>query len=1323
MDRQLMSADHEELTPKAGPMTLPVQDASAEIPQKTEDVYLFPASLEQHRYWILDQVDQASTASNMAITFRLVGEVDDILAEKSICALTLRHEALRTTFRMIDGALNQVISEEPLYHFSVSDLRILPKEERSEQAEKIIREHSHVAMNLATGPLFFARLIHVSDQDHFLACTMHHIVCDGWSNGILVRDFAEFYSAYSQDRSPELAELPFQFADFTIWQKEWLASEAAEDALNFWREQIRREIPAVDLPTDYSRNARKDGPGDIESQLMPPPLNERLKRFCRERGTTNHQVLLAVFQGLISRYTSQEQFLLGSSIANRTQAGMDHVVGRFANPQVILADVSGNPGFDELLHRVVEWTTSAYAHQDLPFSRLMEEFQLDQSGATSQFLQIYFVYQKAFMQPQNAGTLQVAPRPSVSGGVNFDLLVSIVERAEGPRMQIEYNTDLFKRERIRKFIQQYIRVLASVLDAPALKVSQLPLLSSDEELALRRAGSGPSLSRIYSSSLVEAFDRHASAFGTATAVIAGNARTSWKALADKSIQFAYALQNLNIEQGQIVALRMEPNSDAAAAALAILRIGAVALPIPGSTSADEWKRMLAQLEPAAVLAGSEFSSDLSSLISFEKLSKLARPHGDLPSILAGAPAWCGLSLDKAGQYQTHIATHEQTAASLAGAAQALHLTAGDAIAIRAASTSTDAWVDLLLPLTSGASILHLHNATGAQLQAILVREQISFACATPGEWLALLDSGWSGDRRLQMICRGDRLPSTVSKRFVLLGRVWSLISSALAGGPISVASLDKESPCKNPASPLPGQAFTVIDAWDNPVPEGVTGELVLSNGETSTKTGLLAQYPLGGSFEVVDQVRNRVRLHGYRLRLGEIEDRLIACHGVGYAKAAIQNDSRESLALVAYIAGTNGTSPDVGEVSRLLRSSAPGHLACAELLSVDNIVLRPDGSPDANSLSQFNVTTTDLTNSEDYIPPRDEIESRLVEIWEDVLGVKGIGIRNSFFTLGGYSLMIVRLFARINKAMNASLPITTIFNAPTVEQLADILRGRRAYSSIVPVRTEGTKPPFFMILSYLLYGSLPDAIGSEYPFYGLRELDGEKTTTPELRAAAYVKAIRSIQPRGPYYLGGWCAAGPLTIEVGRQLMESGQQVGLVTLFDSWHPGYAERLKQEQKTAGISTLSAKLRHRYIFHRDKMRNQTAAGGLGYLHTVAVNKLRSMRDAVYLKHWSATTKAFKTLGFPLPDFMHNLTETTLLSLQRYEPRPFRGNVMLMRAMKAPNLPGADATCGWNKIVEGAIDVRWVPGDHETMFLEPNLEAVGKNLRESLEQAQQRL
>jgi hypothetical protein len=376
--------------------------------------------------------------------------------------------------------------------------------------------------------------------------------------------------------------------------------------------------------------------------------------------------------------------------------------------------------------------------------------------------------------------------------------------------------------------------------------------------------------------------------------------------------------------------------------------------------------------------------------------------------------------------------------------------------------------------------------------------------------------------------------------------------------------LDKERPSENPAGALPGQGLTVLDSWGNPAPAGVVGELTLSSDEGSTRTGILAQYHLNGSFEVMDHVQNLVRLHGYRLRLGELEDRLVSHPGVTFAKAAIRNDSNHSPVLIAYIAGMNGASPAASDVTQFLRASAPGHLACAELLSVDRIVVHPDGSPDIDALAKFSVPQMAQVSNVDYVPPKDEIESRLVKIWEDVLGVKGIGVRTSFFSLGGYSLMIVRLFARINKVMNTSLPITTIFNAPTIEQLGDILRGHRAYSSLVPVRTEGAKPPFFMILSYLLYGSLPDAIGTDYPFYGLRELNSEETMTPEERAASYVETIRSIQPQGPYYLGGWCAAGPLTIEVGRQLMESGQQVGLVTLFDSWHPGYAESLKHEQK---------------------------------------------------------------------------------------------------------------------------------------------------------------
>ncbi|MFT4114293.1 MAG: condensation domain-containing protein, partial [Silvibacterium sp.] len=625
-----------------------------------EDVYVFPASLEQHRYWILDQVDPESTASNMAIAFRLEGRVEDAFAEQAIYELTARHEALRTTFRMVNGNLLQVIAEEPSFGFAVTDVRALPESERVAAAEKAILEHSHVRIDLATGPVFLTRLVHVSDTQHFLAFTIHHSVCDGWSNGVLVRDFAEFYAALSSGHTPHLNDLPFQFADFTEWQKSWLETEDAEKALAFWKEQIRRNVPALDLPTDYPRSARKDGPGHIESELISPELNARIKAFCRSHDATMHQVLLAVFEGVLARYTGQDAFLLGSSIANRTQPGMEDVVGRFANPQVILAGVEQDPTFKELLERVIVWSGEAYAHQDLPFSRLMEEFQLELTGATSQFLQVYFVYQRAFMQPQQAGDgLKIVPRPSVSGGVNFDMLVSVVERAEGPRVQIEYNTDLFTPERIRTFIAAFIRCVDAVCTDSRLRISALPLISPAEESVLIEAGRGEVFPAPAVSSLIEQFDRVAEQLRDATAFTSGAQTTSWKSLQGESVRIASALATRGVSRGKTVALRVEPTAEAAATALAILRAGANVLPVPASATSDEWDRILAELAPALALASSGFTRSVSHTVSFDQLRKTNAVATTLPTPEPGDTAVRILGIGADEHYQLTSATPAQ----------------------------------------------------------------------------------------------------------------------------------------------------------------------------------------------------------------------------------------------------------------------------------------------------------------------------------------------------------------------------------------------------------------------------------------------------------------------------------------------------------------------------------------------------------------------------------------------------------------------------------------------------------------------------------------
>ena len=1307
-----------------------VTDTTASADQSLDGVYVFPAGLEQSRYWLLDQLAGASTASNMAVAFRLEGLVQDDTAEDCVRALVLRHEALRTTFRMIDGALSQIISEEASYSFNVSDLRELPESERAQRAEELIREHSRIQIDLAAGPQFFVHLIHVTGSDHFLAVTVHHIACDGWSNGILIRDFATFYAAAVERHVPSLPELPFQFADFTVWQQNWLESDAARSALAFWKEHIRREMPAVSLPTDFPRTAQKSAPGNIEGRLLSPALTARLKAYCRQHDATMHQVLLAAFEALISRYTGQTQFLLGSTIANRTQPGMENVIGRFAHPQVILADVHGNPGYRELLGRVIDWSGKSYAHQDLPFSRLTEEFQIDQAGATSQFLQVYFVYQKAFMQPQSAGELRITPRPSVSGGVNFDMLVSIVERNEGPRLQIEYNTLLFERERILRLLDQYTRILEAVMDDDTLRISALPLLSSEEQSALnaegvRLAAVVESDGAFESHSLAEVFDLHAQAHGESPAVILGESRISWNSLRTRSISFAAALKSRGLRAGQLLALRLEPNGDSAAAAIAALRLGAVVLPVPASVSSAEWQKFQTELQPTLCLAGGSFAAKFSSVIAFEQLDSSAtldRPISDPPS--PADIAWLGIKIHKDDRYDVIPQSHAATVRSLRGAAKALGLETGDCVFVSPASdasplAATDAFVDLLLPLLSGATIVYPSATKTEPLSSIFDREQISFALATPAEWSHLLDT-WPGDRRIHLISRGARLSPVITGKLAKSRcRIWSMISAAATGGPFSIARLDaSHQPRQWPLAAMPGDVLSILDESGASAPFAVPGELIVSRAATQLQTGYAASYSPGRGFEAHDLLDRSTSLHGHRLRFQELEDLLLQEPSVALAEVAVQPDLNGTATLVAYVASRNGEAPSIAAIRAHLKATAPQHLAAAEIIPVVSIPRRLDGSADHAVLPVPGSSPQAPVEDSGYVPPRDELEITLVSIWETVLGVRGIGIRTNFFTLGGYSLMIVRLFANINRTLSQSLPITTIFNAPTIEQLADIIRGRTLYSPLVPVQTKGSKPPFFLIHSYLLYGGLPAVLGEDRPFYGLRELN--QSMTMDERVVSYAREIRAVQPQGPYYIGGWCAAGPLAVETARELIKTGGDVATVTLFDSWRPGYAAELAVQQKHLPEMTRSARLNRKFRFHRGKLQPLSTRGKLKYAWNAVKQKVASTRGRIYLKHWAFAQRLFQSLGLPLPHFMHNVSLQTFEAIRSYHGEAFPGRITLIRATDAIYIPGAEPGCGWSAIAGKGVDVHWAPGNHETMFIEPNLGVVGDIVRKSLENTQ---
>jgi len=438
------------------------QAVSQKMMDAGDDVYIMPATPSQIRFWLLDRMHSGNHALNMPIAWTCQGKFDSDKVAAALSELVRRHESLRTTFEVVDGRLSQVIRPPFDLHLSVEDLRPLEKNVRKQQASVIIRSQARIPMDLEKGPLIFAHAVRMTEDEHILLITIHHSVCDGWSNGVVLRDFAAIYDGLMRKLSLSLPELPIQFGDFAVWLDQWRKSKESEKSLKYWRETLGGNFTPLRIQRDSPGDDNEDG-GDIETLLLAQDLVKHARDFCATRGLTLYMLLLAAYSATLYSLTGQEDILIGTPCANRRQETED-LIGPFSNPQVIRMRMEKWESLGAVIEKVRLWALGSVAHQILPFEDLNEdEFFAQEMNQLS--LQVYFIYQKAFMQPQHTPSLEITPLRSVSPGTMFDLLLSIVERAEGPRLQLEYNPGFFRASTIQRILQLFVRVLETMLSA------------------------------------------------------------------------------------------------------------------------------------------------------------------------------------------------------------------------------------------------------------------------------------------------------------------------------------------------------------------------------------------------------------------------------------------------------------------------------------------------------------------------------------------------------------------------------------------------------------------------------------------------------------------------------------------------------------------------------------------------------------------------------------------------------------------------------------------------------------------------------------------
>jgi amino acid adenylation domain-containing protein len=1038
-----------------------------------------PLSFSQQRLWILDQLEPGSFAYNLATALRLHGELAVGPFGRTISEIVRRHEALRTVFAAgEDGEPRQVIlpaGERPL---PVVDLTALPGTERAAEAARLAAADALRPFDLARGPLLRTTLLRVAEREHVLLLAMHHIVTDGWSIGIFTRELTELYRAFSAGLPSPLRELPLQYADFAVWQRRWLQGEALEEQLRYWKRHLTGAPPVLELPADRPRPALQSHQGGRRWLTLPDELTGRLEAEGRRLGVTPFMFLLAVFAALLRRYSGEEDLVVGTPIANRGRRELEELIGFFANTLALRVDAAGDPVFADLARRVRESALGAYAHQDLPFERLVDELQPERDLGHAPIFQVMFILQNAPPALLELGELTFSILEVEEGRAQFDLSLALMEIQGEMAARLEYGSDLFDAATAERMLGHFGTLVAAAVAEPRARLSALSLLSEEERRQVLVAWNDTRMDFPEELTVAELFEASARRSPAALAISCGGRSLLYRELDERAERLARRLVRLGIGPEVRVGLCLERTPEMVVAMLAVLKAGGAYVPLDPTHPRE---RLGWILEDAAVPV---LLADRGSLAALpEHRATVIDPAAAEPADAAGDAAAGHLPSRRAtpenlayviytsgstGRPKGVEVRHRGVVNYLSSMARRPGLEPADAVLALTTLSFDIAVTELLLPLAVGARIELVDRETAAdaeRLAAVIASSGVTVMQATPATWTLLLEGGWAGKPGLKVLAGGEALPASLAER--LLARVgslwnvygptettvWSTLHPVTAGGrrvPIG--------------RPLANTTVHLIDQGGEPSPVGVAGELCIGGeglargyhgrpdltaerfvpdafgpaGSRLYRTGDLARRLPGGDLEFLGRIDHQVKVRGFRIELGEIEAALSHLPGVAQAIVVVREGGEGERRLIAFLVAepAAGSPPTVSELRAGLRERLPDYMVPAAFVTLDALPLTPSGKVDRRALSRRPVDAAqELAEERELVAPRNEVEALLAGIWGEVLSRERVGVHDNFFALGGDSILAIRMVTRARKAGLRFTP-RDLFQRQTIAALA-----------------------------------------------------------------------------------------------------------------------------------------------------------------------------------------------------------------------------------------------------------------------------------------------
>ncbi len=1304
-----------------------------------------PLSFSQVRLWFLEQWEPESSAYLLPYAWRLQGPLDITALSCSLDHLTARHETLRTTFTTVEDHPIQIIETATPLTVPLIDLSEQTESTKESEYERLVYEEARQGFNLQTGPLIRVKLIRLGKDDHVFLLTFHHIITDGWSMGIFFKELSSLYTSQVTGESLELPPLPIQFADFAIWQRNWLQGKELDRQKKYWQTQLQNAPHQLDLPTDTPRPPQQTYQGQSLSFSVPSPLGETINALCHTQGVTLFMALMATFLIFLFRYTGQRDILVGTPIAGRSHAELENLIGFFVNTLVLRMQIKDNPSFHQVLTQVKDTCLESYEHQDFPFEQLVELLKCERDPSRHPIFQVLFqlhhrTSDKELTLP-NVAVMNVAQATQTA---KFDLLLAITSDANSLKGTFNFNTDIFANDTIRRFASNFQTLLEGLVKNPTHPISQIPSLTVSEQKQLLSEWNTPNTLSTTTTTVHGLFAEQMALTPDAIALVSEDEQLTYRELNERAERLAEFLQTKGVGLEVRIGICLERSLDLIISLLGVLKSGGAYVPLDPSTPVERLYYMIDTANTPIVITSearrAQFESCKYQFGEFDLKRRLfltlsmawgQKDQGNYsippPIVHTENLAYVMYTSGSMGRPKGVEITHRNIVRLISKPTYFQWPT--NPIFVQMASPAFDAatfeiWTCLVNGgrLVLGPSQLPSLDTFGEFLQKF----HVTILWLTAGLFHQIVD--WN----VQTLSSVERL---LAGGDVLSPRHVKLVVDQLPGCQLINGYGPTENTTFTCCFSLPPQtSFTdfvpigspieqtqvyILDSQQYLLPSGAPGELCIGGlglargylyqpgltaekfiphpystlpGDRIYRSGDIVRYQKKDHLIFLGRRDRQVKIRGYRVECSEIETALTKHSGVQETIVLPWEDHMGNTRLVAYIISKKDSTPSVSDLRFFLSQILPLYMIPAGYVFLDAFPLTSNGKVDRNKLPPEPHPSSHEEHS--FISPRNSLERQLAQIWEAVLGRQPIGVTDNFFHLGGESLMAVRLCSEIERTLQQKIPVPLIFHTQTIERLAKKIEQNNqneTSSLMLSIQIEGSNPPIFCVC----FGDTFSPYLKRYPEQPLymffnQGYDGKpaRYTTVQDIASHYLEDIKTVQPQGPYYLAGYSFGGMVAYEMAQQLRQQGESIGILILLDpttalSQRHSFRKDLDPPSMVPH-TTLYLKFA-KTIFHAISWRLQAFQKTMEIL-------IKKFAYNVYFQ-----------IGSLPPTPLRRFYTTTVVqeASKSYTPSPYPWKIILFQTSK-------HMKTGWKNLALGGLETYDIPAEHLNMVKEPYTEMV---------------